>query len=290
MTLIVLLCGLGTEYFLKTLDEVRVFGWFNRYSQWLTGKLEKSKYLRGVPSLIILLVGPLLLIVLIQCGLMFMHDLLIYPFALIVLLYSVGPVFLDRTLGHYAQALDDEDEAKARHYAEELCQSKSAPDPDQDESAIISGIFVEANERLYGVILWFVLLGPLGALLYRFANLLKSDYQETQSSLADAVRRLHHILNWPSVRLLALGNALSGNMVAALGAWRDKEALSLTVNEDVVIASGRAALQYPADRVSTGDGEVGKSHWIREARSLINRTLIVWLALLGLITIVGWMS
>lgn len=286
MTLIILLCGLGLEYFLGVLDDVRRLKWFSRYSDWLENKLVQSRYWNSAGGIILTLAGPLLLVLLIDYGLKNIFFPLSYLFALAVLLNSIGPVFLNQTLTAYVEALDAEDDVQARHYAGEFCHAVAAPDPDKDEEEIIGRIFIEANDRLYAVIFWFIVLGPFGAMLYRLANILKSKHQDIHGAYADSARHLNHILNWPSTRLLALGNALAGNMIEAIEAWRDKEDGSFLVNEAILIASGFGALHY-RPKTDIQEENVDRSYWIRESQALINRTLIVWLTILGIMTIVG---
>ena len=286
MTLIILLCGLGLEYFLGVLDDVRRLKWFSRYSDWLENKLVQSRYWNNAGGIILTLAGPLLLVLLIDYGLKNVFFPLSYLFALAVLLNSIGPVFLNQTLTAYVEALDAEDDVQARHYAGELCHAVAAPDSDKDEEEIIGRIFIEANERLYAVIFWFIVLGPFGAMLYRLANSLKSKHQDIHGAYADSARHLNHILDWPSTRLFALGNALAGNMIEAIEAWRDNEDGSLLVNEAILIASGFGALHYHPE-TDIQEENVERSYWIRASQALINRTLIVWLTILGIMTIVG---
>jgi len=106
-------------------------------------------------------------------------------------------------------------------------------------------------------------------------NSLKFKYQDVHGAYADSVRHLNHILNWPSARLLVLGNALAGNMIEAMEAWRVNENNSLTVNESVLIASGFGALHYRPGTDRQED-DLDRSYWIRATQGLINRTLIVW--------------
>lgn len=289
MTLIILLCGLALEYFLGALDNIRQLTWFSRYSDWLENKFVQSRYWNTAAGVIMTLAGPLLLIILIDYGLSEIFFPLSYLFALVVLLNSFGPIFLDQSLDEYIKALDAEDDVQARHYAGELCHAVAAPDPDKDEQEIIGSIFIEANERLYAVIFWFIVLGPFGAMLYRLVNSLKFKYQDVHGAYADSVRHLNHILNWPSSRLLVLGNALAGNMIEAMEAWRVNEDNSLTVNESVLIASGFGALHYRPGTDRQED-DLDRSYWIRATQSLINRTLIVWLTVLGIMTIAGVLS
>ena len=289
MTLIILLCGLALEYFLGALDDLRQLTWFSRYSDWLENKLVQSSYWNSATGVIMTLAGPLLLIVLIDYGLSELFFPLSYVFALIILLNSFGPVFLDHSLDAYVEALDAEDDVQARHYAGELCHSVAAPDPEKDEQEILGSIFIDANERLYAVIFWFIVLGPFGAMLYRLVNSLKFKYQDVHGAYADSVRHLNHILNWPSVRLVALGNALAGNMIEAMEAWGTNEDSSFNVNETVLISSGFGALHY---RPGTDRQEenLDRSYWVRATQGLINRTLIVWLTVLGIMTIAGVLS
>lgn len=286
MTLIILLCGLAMEYFLGVLDDVRQMVWFDRYSDWLENKLVQSSYWNSAGGIIMTLAGPLLLVLLIDYGLKNIFSPLSYLFALAVLLNSIGPKFLDASLSAYVEALDAEDDVQARHYAGEFCQSLAAPDSVKDEQEIIECIFVQANERLYAVIFWFIVLGPFGAMLYRLANILKTKYQDIHGDYADSAKQLSSILNWPSVRLFALGNALAGNMIEAMEAWRVNEDSSFDANEAVLVASGLGALHYRPE-TNTEEGKVDRSHWIRAAQGLINRTLIVWLTVLGIMTIAG---
>jgi len=237
------------------------------------------------------LAGPLLLLLLIDYGLSEIFFPLSYLFALAVLLNSIGPKFLDGSLSAYVDALDAEDDVQARHYAGEFCHSLAAPDPMKpdpmkDEQEIIECIFVQANERLYAVIFWFIVLGPFGAMFYRLANSLKAKHQDIHGDYADSARHLNNLLNWPSIRLFALGNALAGNMIEATEAWRANEDSSFDANEAVLIASGLGALHYRPEANAQED-EVERSYWIRATQGLINRTLIVWLTVLGLMTIAG---
>ena len=286
MILIILLCGLALEYFLGALDDIRQIKWFNQYSDFLENKLAQSKYWNSAVGIIVTLAGPLLLILLIDYWLSEVFTPLSYLFALLVFLNSIGPVFLNQSLNAYIKALDTEDDVQARHYAGEFCHSIVAPDPEKDEQEIISCIFVEANERLYAVIFWFIVLGPFGAMLYRLTNSLKFKYQDVHGTCADSARHLNHILNWPSSRLFVLGNALAGNMIEAMEAWRMNEDSSFAVNESVLISSGLGALHYRPG-TDMRDDDLRRSYWIRATQGLINRTLIIWLTVLGIMTIVG---
>jgi membrane protein required for beta-lactamase induction len=207
-------------------------------------------------------------------------------FALAILLYSLGPKYLNPQLDDYIHALEAGDEMQADELALEFLNRDDTHQ--RNEQAIIENILIQANERLFGIIFWFLILGPFGALLYRLASLLRLEQLDIHGRYPDASRDLCNILNWPTARLLALGNVLSGHFVDAFEAWVENEQISLQVNEAVIKASGLGALQYQPQ--SSADNEAlsdDNSYWIRMTQGLLNRTLIVWLIVLGVMTLAG---
>ncbi len=90
------------------------------------------------------------------------------------------------------------------------------------------------------------------------------------------------------MRLLAIGFALSGSLVDTLEAWRKVDGDTFNCSQQVMVVSGLGALQY--EDYQQDDEEDAKSwyiQWIRETQALINRTLIIWLATLGILTLGG---
>ena len=89
-------------------------------------------------------------------------------------------------------------------------------------------------------------------------------------------------------RLLALGFALAGSLVDALEGWRDVKGHTLDNSVAVITASGIGAIQFRA--MDTADEDARKADYlarVQEAQALINRTLIIWLTILGLMTLRG---
>ena len=281
MTLIILLCTLALEHLTEGLDNIRRFGWFDRYHSWLANKLARWRLGRGKAGLIMVLAGPLLLLLAIDQVLQMLFLPLSYLFAGLILLSAIGPKSLPKSLVGLIRALDEEDDVQIRHFTREMCQVTAAPDLQQNQRQIIEGIFTRAHEGFFAVIFWFTILGPFGAMLYRFARIMRQQAQ--QSTYADAAQDLCHILDWPAVRLMALGNALAGNMTLALAAWRANEKKSFLANENVLTAVALGALQYNSAMAR----EDNKSFWYKAAQGLLNRTLVIWLAVLGLMTIAG---
>jgi membrane protein required for beta-lactamase induction len=288
MTLIIILIALVVEQFVGVTADFRQFNWFEKYLQWLENKIGQHKIWNGAFGVIITLGGPLIFLWLITGILENISLLFSFLFALAVLLYSFGTNFLNPELDDYIKALEENDKAKINKLEEELFQSG---DSGEKEKLFIEKVLINTNERLFGVLFWFLVLGLFGALLYRLAIQLRLQQSDIHGSYSDSVRDLCNILNWPVARLLALGNALSGNLVDAIDAWHESERDSFQANEEVIKASGLGALQYRPGLSSIDDSiENERYYWMQSLQGLLNRTIIIWLTVVGLISLAGWIG
>src|SRR3972149_1596582 len=85
---------------------------------------------------------------------------------------------------------------------------------------------------------------------------------------------------------------MTGNMVDAMEAWREAEKQSLSVNDDVICAGGLGALSYRQQEDAADDEFVlqDKIYWLHALQGLLNRTLLAWLTVLGIMTLSGWLT
>jgi len=299
MTLIAILLVLAIERFVGAVDHLRHFGWYQTWWRWLEHRLAGQALWQGPTGAIVVVLPPLLLLGLASTLLHHFAPVLDFVLACVVLLYSLGPADLGHQVSRYTEALQAGDDTAA----EEARQGFHNPrwnDQGQLGSTICS-LIGQTNIRLFAVLFWFAVLGPVGALLYRLASELHRQVADVHGGFADAVRDLYNLLNWPTTRLSALGFALAGHLVDAIEGWRRAEAKSLNVNESVLIESGLGALQF-RQQYGEEDGQAETEisaappqrddivEWVEAARGLENRTLIVWLSVLAIMTIAGVMS
>ncbi len=280
MTLILILIALGLDYFSGQLEPFRNVDWFLRLHDWLEKRLSHHALFAGTPGLLLLLSIPIVGLLLLL--LLFVEIWIVQWFlALLVLLYCLAPENLNARLERYITAMDD---AASNEACVDLMDKKLSDKEDCREIAMIKSVIHESHARIFAVIFWFLVLGPVGALLYRLVHQLNDKFFAIHSVYADSVRLLLNILEWPSSRLMIIGLALSGNLVGVLPSCRNSNHLNFESNKTLLIGSAMGALQY-----SQGlDGADSKAiYWIRELKSLLNRTLFVWLAILGLMVLGG---
>ena len=289
MTLISILAGLALEYFLGALDHIRNRDWFDNYRRILEKRCSFWPKFDGPWGVLLTLALPLGLLLLVSHLLGSISMLLVFMLSIAVFVYSLGPDF-NTLFNGYTDALEKGDAAMVQRIEEALFFEELSDDKEQREKAAIETVLLCAHEHIFGVIFWFIALGMFGGLLYCLVVRMAEDYEDIHGPYAEAIRNLHNLLMWPSARLQALGFAIGGSLVDALEGWRSVEGESLDISKEIVGTAGLWALQYRPELGSEYDDEIDSYiNWVKEAQALANRTLIVWLTVLGIMTLGGWL-
>ena len=282
MALICILISIIFDRTSDILENRRNFDWFDQYSRWLLKTLPGLSS-QNQSSILILLLPVMLLVGVLQSWIdNRMYGLLDLIFGLAIFAFSLGPRDLNRQVDRYLQARENGDDETANSEACGILLGEAPADPDQQTVAVMRGILHAANDRIFAVIFWFVLLGPFGALLYRLSS--HTQHSSNNATLAKAARQLQAILAWVPAHLVAIGYALTGNYEGAKQEFynKNKQVDLADCNYHTLITAGQGALK---------DCDPGNAAaCIRSARALTLRTLIVWLAVIGILTLMGWMS
>ncbi|MDH5736504.1 MAG: regulatory signaling modulator protein AmpE [Gammaproteobacteria bacterium] len=282
MSLICIIAGLFLERVLDTLQELRQFHWFEKYSQWMInhmpGLLEQ-----GASSIVILLLPVMIIAAVIQNILAdTFFDIFSVIYGFVIFAYCLGPGVLDKEIECFLKARENGDEEMAHKCASAIMGEDAPGSPDQQIADVMQNILYQSNDRFFAVIFWFVVLGPFGALLYRLTSY--TSKRSNNKILTAAAIKLKAILAWVPAHLVAIGYALTGNYEGASAGFKGKQKkdeLSES-NYNTLVSAGLGALQ------NCTPGE--ETACIRSTRALVLRTLIVWLALIALLTLMGWIN
>lgn len=303
MNFLALLLGLALERVLTHLFHLREFRWLDplfdahlrRLRSAAGGEGRRWTAMALTLLLAAVLVGPVALL----SGAL-QDELLQIPsflFAVVVLLFSLGPRDLDDEVEDYADALSTGDLVTQQRVARQLLERPPPEPPAERNEAIERAIYVQANNRIFGVVFWFLVLGPTGAWAFRVLDLLRHRAEQKvgddgATPSMEAVRTLHGLLAFLPSRLLALGYALAGNFEEAVASWRNtgrETSLSFAdgtvevVSRIGIAASGRAGLDV-ADAIEALDR-------IRGARALVMRTLwMIWCPVIAVLTLYDWVT
>lgn len=301
MNFVALLLGLGIERLLTSLFHLREFRWLDPWIDRISNQLADASLPTaiigtGIYALVAIL--PVAIVSWLLSG-----TLLQVPYfllAVVVLLFSLGPRDLQTEVNDYCGAVRDDREEDVQRIIRELREGDAPQDIDEQISAVRRAVFIQANNRVFAVVFWFILFGPTGAWLFRVVDLLRrrlayeysrDEQNVTPSSFIHAVRTVHGILAWPSAHLLIFGYALAGSYEGGLTAWRAyannrAQDFFVATNDLLDLIGNGASLQQPIpEGTSPAVVRVG------EAMSLVTRTLwLIWAPIIALLTLSDWLS
>ncbi len=287
MTLISILIGIFIDRFYEALPDLRRYERFHHYHRWMRQRLQGEPW-DGPLGVVAVLAPPVLITALLQHWLSGgLASLLGLVFGIAVLVFCLGPRDLPVDVDHYCAEHDGEDAAMRQQLAQHFRPGLAADcSPVERDEAVLRGILVGGQERWFGVIFWFAVLGPMGAVLYRGVLLLRGEETpEFQSSL----HQLYGLLGWIPSRLMVAGFALSGHFEDAYRAWRSLSPGNGDLaarSEQLLFVTGEGALSTRVEDELQRDPVA----LIRAAMKLIWRTLLIWLAVMAVMILTGWVS
>lgn len=291
--LIAVVAVLIAGHAMQSLTALRRFDWLVDWRRYVGGlSADADSALNGRAGLLLVVGLPVLLVGLLQLALrQSLWGIPGFVFATLLLFYCWGPRDLDLDVDAIVDAPDAE---RKRDAAASLLPADAVPDGrGLDGHALIDGVFTGAMRRWFGPLLWFLLLGPAGALLYRIGALLGSDpaHADAPTAQREAARWLLAVLEWPVAQLMTLALALAANFDAVFGAWRDWHAGGVRLDTGFLGAAARASvdIEIADDDTDVSDGNAMAATpallELRDAMSLIWRMLLLWLAVLALFVI-----
>jgi adenosylcobinamide-phosphate synthase len=233
-----------------------------------------------------------------------------------------------RQFSHYftdiQDALNHNDAATARSL---LKQWKALDTVDMSTSDVtqqtIEHALVSVQRYVLGVFFWFILpIGPAGAVLYRLSDYVAGKWNHADSEASPALQsfaqKAFDLLDWAPARLTASGYAIVGNFEDAVDIWRGYSQLWANRNTGVMLASaagavgirlGATAAASPAAPTEPGwtqegeNGDLGMNGLaaampgaipqpahLRNVVGLVWRSVLLWMLLLAMLSVVSWVS
>lgn len=210
---------------------------------------------------------------------------------IVALFYAWGPRDLDLDV---EAVIDAEGQEARREAAKPLF-------PQRDDVVIEGGPLVEAVFRCalwrwFGPLFWFLLLGPVGAVGYRLAALSAQGVarQRLPEPQRDTATMLLGVLDWAVAQLMTLTLALAADFDAVIGAWRRWHADGVRLGLGHLEAAARAsvAVELAEEEAYAADGPAQAPALLelRDAMSLVWRILVIWVGVLALFVVAGFVG
>lgn len=252
---------------------------FGRYADWLLPHFNAGTHKHGffawavaalLPAFVAGLAGAQLGSVAMPLGV---------AWSALVLYQCIGFRQLIHLAEEIKEALMAEDEARTRAKLADLglAEVEHLPAGELSRHAV-EHVLQTGLARVFGVLFWFMLLGPFGAVAYALSVPLAARWSGDTDFHASS-DQIVAILDWLPTRLLAFSFAIVGNFEEAMLRWRSLNTGEGYGNVEVLRASGFGALGL--------DDDEPDADYVSGAAALLKRTALVWLAVLGLLWLGG---
>lgn len=287
MKLIAILIALTVEHFFSSLSQWRRLEWMASCGTGLFRRLEGFGWRSG-PLGVLVVVGALpLATFLIVVALESFGWVLGFLFGLAVLIYYLGPGDLVSEIEGYLAAAERGDNEAAYEYAVQVLGEDTPRDPVELAEKMKGVMFLRLNERFLGVLFWFLLLGPVGVVLYRMSTLLQGHAAEMDEGFNAHLARLRWILDWPCARLNMLAFALAGSFVDTMSCCAHLDDFLRKDNDTLIMDAASGAMKYELEATDTAEGSPD-IEGVAIALALARRSFLTWIGVIAFLTIVGW--
>ena len=286
MAFLSILIALLAERIIPQFIQFRQFNWLRDYAQWMADLLHIERLGAWAGSGLLLL--PLLLLVWILEG-MFdnaLFGLFELAFNVLVIFLCFGPKDLNSQVEQYLDSIEIGDSQRRFNMAGHINSDELATELPDQAVQVSHAMLVQANSRVFAVMFWFTLLGPVAAVLYRvLEQFLNRNYlEQSLHPLKQAMRTVLGLVDWVPARISLLAYMISGAFEEGLQAYHKGSVSALDSyeqNNDLLKLVGYACITQ--QEVSD---EIQAMQLIRKTRGLILRALVVWLLLVLLLTII----
>ena len=210
-----------------------------------------------------------------------MHPLFSFLLSLAVLVYCLKPNEFNLKLEHLKFTIESKVDLDSSNRFKYILYS----DKNDQLDSIINNIFYSSIRNIFSVTFTFLLLGPAGALAYIILdNFIYSEHIKVDQKSKKVLRLLVSIIEYIPVRVCAFTFAVVANFEQCLNQWRvTKSAKDIyNTNINLINSIGFASFEKIKDENKNIDLEK-----IIYAQSMISRSLLAWLSVIGFLVITG---
>ncbi|HYF97960.1 MAG TPA: regulatory signaling modulator protein AmpE [Coxiellaceae bacterium] len=150
----------------------------------------------------------------------------------------------------------------------------------------VGELFAIGYQQVFAMIFWYALVGPWGVGLYYTLIQLRLILEKNEVEYKDIlplVIRAQGIMDWVPVRLLGISFALVGHFSVLFPLWLKELPGKIDHTQDYVMDWGLKSIELtkPNEQETTQTAA---------AQSLLDRSVILWLVALALISVGSWIS
>lgn len=273
------------------------------YAGFLEEHLNAGQVRHGVMAWLVAVLPPVIVVAVV-------HALLISREPLLAALFDVGVLYL--TMGfrqfshfftdiHLALRMGELDRARGLMA---LWRAHSVDTLTSNEVArlAIEEALVASHRHVFAPLMWFVVFGPAGAMLYRLTLFFWQLWGVPQlGAFGEFSRRAFAVVDWVPLRVSSAAFAIVGDFEGAVFCWRTQAARWPDAASATLLACGAGALGVRLglpvhdngtvdERPELGLGDEADADFMQSAIGLVWRTLVLFMLLLALFWVASWVA
>lgn len=253
--------------------------WFYEYVHQLIFFLQKkNKWI----SLIVIIFPIFLVLGVLQ---FFLQDRLFGVFYLVilcvVLFFCIDARDFRRQLTIYFEQQEKHDESAVKKIAAKYSEIDNTYTIQEVNRAVTKAVLLKSFEKLFSGLFWFTIFSVYGVTLYFVLSLLTKKRDDIPKELTKLACQLRQIADYIPSRILGFTFAIGGCLRKGFSYCLYNLQSNYKFNEKFVIESGLIALD--ADLTDLTKLQEREN---QDALNLIDRTLIIWIVFIGLISLI----
>jgi len=307
MTFICIIAVLILEQ-LQAAPAVRIMAWQVAYAEFLERQFNGGERRHGVTAWAVGVALPALLLLMLHVGFNYIHPLLSFSFDFVVLYLVMG----FRQFSHFFTDIQMALRMGELERARQLVSQWRGVSAERLGSTEIARLAIEqgllsSHRHVFAPLLWFMVLGPAGAVLYRLSLGMAQQWAASAWRAAEDdtfgrfAQQAFQVIDWLPARLTAVTFAIVGDFEDAVYCWRTQAGQWADASSGILLASGAGALGVKLGlplpdvigieaRPELGLGEDADVEHLQSAIGLVWRALVLCLLLLALLTVASWVG
>jgi AmpE protein len=274
MTFIIILLAFIIERFFDW-THLRQWSWFAVYQTKILSRIKNPTAIKNLAAIVLpLALGVGFVNVLLTDVL---YGFLKLIFGILLLVYCLGLHNFWAEVYKSIAALHRSDSETAIAEIQKEFQIVFPHEPQAFHRAFTEALFLEAHKRVFAVIFWFILLGPMGAVLYRSLDLV----QKASNLASGLALQFQGLLDWMPARVYTFLFALGGHFKNVICILRENLKADPHQNQALISQAGIAALDVMIDKRLPEDGSAEK-----EALALLDRVFVMGLVFLAFFVLI----
>ncbi|GGP27900.1 CobD/CbiB family protein [Silvimonas amylolytica] len=308
MTFLALILALALEQLRPISSRNPAYLAFIRMANNLERSLDAGEFRNGVYGWLLAMIPPLAVSLIVYFVLAHHSQPLAVAWTVAVLYFTMGFRQFSHAFSGISRALQAGETDVARLLLSDWTgQHTSEMSEDEISRVAIEQGLVDSFRYVFGTVFWFVVLcwfaGPAGAVLYRTSSLLAQKWGafDNPNAFGRFARWIQDLLDYVPVRLTAVSFAIMGDFQDAVDCWSAQARTWADYTSGILLAAGAGAIGIKLGdvlhqdhtvkfRPELGLGDAANPDYLASAVGLIWRSVLLWLALILLISVAHWVS